>query len=213
MGQTFSLIKAKVSDTVPMYRLWEQAQFVELLSRTHSAKDMWLVREPKETAQILWKVLKHTTQYTTHICSLLDSIMKGGDVTRNGILIIDQLHHPFHLIHVLLPQDNSGCSYLLVSCKNSMVTYIGEMGNLPECIEAHNTGCGSHQMQSCYLHPWAILAYVVGFGFSIQKKKEFKSQWKIRKWNEEKKHWWLEPEEIIHVDTCIIIDQKCHDPN
>ena len=43
-------------------------------------------------------------------------------------------------------------------------------------------------------------------------KKAFESQWKIRKWNEEqKKHWWLDPEEIIHLATCIILDQKNHD--
>jgi predicted GIY-YIG superfamily endonuclease len=214
MGQTFSSFITKVSDTEAMYRLWERAQVVVLLSRTCFAKDIWFVGEPNQTAETLWKVLQHTTQYTTYTCCLLDSIIKGGDLTRNSVPVVDQMCHPFRPIDVPLPQNNSGCSYLLVSCRNPMVTYIGETGNLPERIDAHNSGYGSHQTQSHYLRPWAILAYVVGFGHSIKKRKAFEGQWKNRKRNEEEeKLRRLQPEEIIHLATCVISDRKCHDPH
>jgi len=99
-----------------------------------------------------------------------------------------------------------------VSCSNPTVTYIGETGNLPERIDAHNSGYGSHQTQSRYLRPWAVLAYVVGFGGNVKMRKAFKSQWKnLKQYEEQSKSRQLHPEEVVDLGRRVIATRKMQD--
>jgi hypothetical protein len=179
MGQELSQLVTKVDMNTDLYDIWERAQVVVLLSRTKRAADTIFVGDtPETTIDTLTATLLRTTQYTKYTCYLLDALTREQHDGGNPVRVVDQQNHPYRPIDIELPMDNTGCCYILVSCQDTSVTYIGETSNLPARIDAHNSGHGSHQTQSEYLRPWGVLAYVVGFEGNVAKRKAFESQWK-----------------------------------
>jgi len=178
-----------------------------LLSRTPTAKDTIFVGDPDSVVASLLHTMKRTTQYTHYICSLLDAFVnKGSNQDMAPVPVqFDLALHPYRPIDVALPVDNTGCSYLLVSCKNTSVTYIGETHDLSHRIDCHNSGIGSDQTQSVALRPWAVLAFVVGFDGDRNKRKAFESQWKAAREHEMARlHRALEADEVANLALQVI---------
>ena len=78
----------------------------------------------------------------------------------------------------LIPGLQSFPGEVGVSLKDTSVTYIGETNNIVQRLQQHNSGHGSKHTRSQIHRPWALLAYVLGFGGSASKLKAFESQWK-----------------------------------
>jgi predicted GIY-YIG superfamily endonuclease len=106
---------------------------------------------------------------------------------------------------ILLPDDNTGVVYILVSLQNRDVTYIGQTNNLSRRIDQHNTRSGSIQTSSAVLQPWALVAYVSGFGNNKMKRLEFEKQWqaKVHRLGST-----LSTNEIVDLGNSIIVDRK-----
>ncbi len=144
----YQSLVTQVDSSDPASALWEREQVVVMLSRTPTAADMTFVtNDPAATARALLLALCAMTQFTRYICRLLQAFTgcQGGDP---GLVDIDLTFYPFRPMDVPLPMDKSGCAYILVSCKDTNVTYIGgETECLSLCIDCHNSGHGSLQTE------------------------------------------------------------------
>jgi predicted GIY-YIG superfamily endonuclease len=214
MGQELSQLVTRVDMNTELYNIWDRAQVVVLLSRTKRAADTIFVGDsPESTIATLTATLQRTTQYTRYICYLLEALTRAENDDANPVTLVDQQNHPFQPIDIELPMDNSGCCYILVSCRDTSVTYIGETSNLPARIDAHNSGHGSHQTHSEYLRPWAVLAYVVGFEGSVAKRKAFESQWKNLRVSTTEARGRLCAVDVAELAKHVIAYRKTQDPN
>ena len=179
MGQDLPAIATRVDGKAEsMYHLWQREQIIMLLSQTHFAKDIYFCNNsPEDTADALLQVLSQRTQFTAYMQGLLNQLIASTGLDKSIDHTISLEDHPFRLKDIPLPQDTTGCCYLLVSCPQPTVTYIGQTKNLPERLRQHNSGCGSNQTQSAMLCPWALFGYVVGFGGSTEKLRHFEKAW------------------------------------
>jgi predicted GIY-YIG superfamily endonuclease len=194
-----------------MYCLWEREQVVVLLSRTPTAAGTIFIGDPETTIDTLVFTLQRITQFTMYICALLTAFTEQTDASA---IEIDLAIHPFRPIDVPLPMDHTGSVYLLVSCQNTDVTYIGETGFLPKRIDYHNSGYGAEQTASANLRPWAILAYVVGFEGNIKKRKEFEKEWEYERDSEiQRLNRRLLPDEIANLALKQMLRRKQTFPN
>ena len=140
------------------------------MSRTRFARDMFFCgNSAEETAEALVQLLCHRTQFSTYMLDILQQLVQSTNLSQTSVHPISFKQHPFCPKDIELPQDNSGCCYLLVSSQDATATYIGQTGNLPECLHQHNSGYGSNQTQSHLLQPWILFGYIVSFGGSRQK--------------------------------------------
>ena len=128
MGQNLSEVITKVTSlTKSDYFLWEKEQVFVLLSRTHYAKDIFFVGDPKETSGALAELLCKWLQFGKFIFHLLDQFAAKND---EKIAVLNMALHPFHVADIELLQDSLGFVYILVSVKNHQSTYIGQTNNL-----------------------------------------------------------------------------------
>ena len=98
-----------------------------------------------------------------------------SDVSRTEI--IDQSVHPWRQCDITLPADTTRVCYMIVSVTHPDVTYIGETSNLCAHINQHNSRSGSLKTSSEELQPWALVAYVAGFGGDVSKRRSFETVW------------------------------------
>ena len=160
--------------------LWEAAQVVVLLSRTHYAKDIYFVDNADIMAQVLFDCLKRGGQYSKYMLYLLDSLCRDS-MEGNTPFIIDQTHpdNPFRPKDATLPPPNTLVSYILVSLRDSSKTYVGYTGNLRKRLNTHNSESGgSKYTRRPHLKPWGLLGYVVGFELS-QDASRFERKWQV----------------------------------
>ena len=218
MGQTLPCIVTKVDALEnSIYHLWERAQVIVLLSRTRFAKQIFFVGDPRRTAETLLNVLKTFTQFTKYICELLNNLIEANESTSSANLAhplppFSLQDHPFRPIDVEIPSDNTGVCYILISCRNKAVTYIGQMQNLLERLDQHNSRYGSIQTAPVELQPWGLLAYVVGFDTDKRMRLAFEHQWKNVRENERlRQRRNLTPGEIAALAEKVIAMRKVHD--
>ena len=65
--------------------------------------------------------------------------------------------------NVVLPEDNTGFVYLLLSTKIANAFYIGEAINLRQSLRDHNCRRGTEATRPIERRPWAVLAFATGF--------------------------------------------------
>ena len=179
MGQNLEGLVTRVTSSEDSdYFLWEKEQVVVLLSRTHFAKDIYFVGDPRQTSAALADLLCSRSQYSEYIFHLLQQFAGSSS---NNVPLVDMTLHPFHIMDVELPQDNSGFVYILVSVKDRKTTYIGQTKNLVRRLKQHNSGFGSSSTADEFLRPWALLAYVAGFDASTHSLLVFETAWKRKR--------------------------------
>jgi hypothetical protein len=164
MGQTLPAIVTKVTGP-KMYHLFEREQVVVLLSRTRFAKDIIFVGDATETAEALAKMLDATGPYAEYMDYLVAKLVHHS--VAKGPSIDLTYHHPFCPCDVEIPNGNTGFAYLLVSLARgaeNCITYTGECKNLVVRLRKHKMGAGPTATADPGLKPWALLAYVGGFG-------------------------------------------------
>ena len=65
--------------------------------------------------------------------------------------------------NVVLPEDNTGIVYLLLSTKSTKAFHIGESINLHESLREYSCGRGTEATRPIKRRPWAVLAFATGF--------------------------------------------------
>jgi predicted GIY-YIG superfamily endonuclease len=92
-----------------------------------------------------------------------------------------QAAFPFRMCDVTLPQCRTGFVYMLMSIKRQNYTYIGQTICIRTRIQQHNSGYGSTSTQPAYLRPFALLAYICGFGNRRILREHVEYQWKLKR--------------------------------
>jgi len=181
MGQNVAELITKVTESAEsQFFLWEREQVVVLLSRTHFAKDIYFVGDPRETSAALAHLLMKKSQFSEYIHHLLTQFEKRNSADIMPPMI-DLSIHPFHQVDIELPQDGSGYVYILVSVKDRESTYIGQTTHLVRRLKQHNSGFGAHQTADEALRPWALLAFVSGFDRCTRTRLAFESSWQRKR--------------------------------
>ena len=175
----------------------KRASYCLTVKNTLCTRHFFCGNTPEQTANALLQVLRQNTQFTGYMLDLLHQLVASTGLSETFAPTISLKQHPFWPKDIQLPQDSSGCCYLLISCQDPTATYIGQTRNLPEQLRQHNSGCGSNQTQSLLLQPWALFGYVVGFGGSVQKLQNFEKAWQEqREYEKRRLHRNLSPHEI-----------------
>ena len=157
--------------------LWEAAQVVVLLSRTHFAKDICFVGEAHVVARALYDALMCGDQYSEFI----NHVMKSLLTSECGQFSLALEHHfPYRMKDWQLPKKGILCCYFLLSLGDRKTTYIGQTGNLARRLNSHNSRMGgSKSTNRPHLKPWAIIGYVEGFD-STDEMQQFEKQWQVK---------------------------------
>lgn len=180
MGETLFALVTKVSRGEWAYQLWEKEQVVVLLSRTRKGKDTIFVGDAEEVAETLAELLQIPSQYSEYMSYILDCLTKSQ--TPGGYSptapVIEQTQHVLRPIDIELPSTDSGFVYILVSLQDKKSLYIGQTTNLVRRLRDHNRGAGAKATAEPLLRPWALLAYVTGFGKDTRARQRFEGAWK-----------------------------------
>jgi predicted GIY-YIG superfamily endonuclease len=157
--------------------LWEAAQVVVLLSRTHFAKDICFVGEACVVAKALYEALLSGDQYSEFINHVLKSLLTS-ECGQFSLALEHQF--PYRMKDWQLPKKGNLCCYFLLSLGDRKTTYIGQTENLARRFNSHNSRMGgSKSTNRLHLKPWAILGYVEGFD-SRNELQEFEKQWQLK---------------------------------
>ena len=139
-------------------------QLAVILSSTKHAKVSIFVGPKEETLAAFRKLLLNWNQWTDYVEDVLNI------VTINSKEILDLQHtftqssFPYRIADVCLPQCNTGYVYMLLLLGHQNCTYIGTKKCITNRIMAHNCGRGATETTPTYLRPFALLAYIWGFG-------------------------------------------------
>ena len=111
----------------------------------------------------------------------LDLITMNSESESHRSRTFNQAAFPFRICDIALPQCRTGYVYMLMSIKQQKYTYIGQTICIRTRIQQHNSGYGSSSTQPSYLRPFAILAYICGFGGRRTLREHVEYQWKLKR--------------------------------
>jgi predicted GIY-YIG superfamily endonuclease len=175
--QTGNTITGKAATEVSKDgKQWIKAQIVVMLSRTTRAKDTIIVGDKEYALNCMWDVITIGDQWTNYIDKLLDRLcINGSDSHTNQInrTINYANDYPYRTCDILIPRDNSGYVYMLVSVKNVHRDYIGQCVNLSKRFYKHNsTGGGSKGTADPRYQPYFLAGYICGMGHLTKAERE-----------------------------------------
>ena len=182
MGDTLFSMATEISRNDPNFRLWDKGQLVVILNRTKFAKNTIFVGDKDDTiSPALKDLLNRKTQWTDYMEQVLDLITMNSESETHRSPTINQAAFPFRICDIALPQCRTGYVYMLMSIKQQKYTYIGQTICIRTRIQQHNSGYGSTSTQPSYLRPFAILAYICGFGGRRTLREHVEYQWKLKR--------------------------------
>jgi predicted GIY-YIG superfamily endonuclease len=152
-------------------RLWERAQWLVLISRTHELRDVIFVGDKQKTLDMIRRVLLIRSQFSEYTDRVL-TVAAGetADAVR-----LTHTTHPYRSRDKKLPYNCVGFCYLLVTSQTWLKTYIGQTEDLLRRIREHNSGQGSRETRG--KGPWLLVAYVTGFGKDETARRHFENDW------------------------------------
>ena len=182
MGDTIPQMATSISKRDTNFRLWDKGQLIVIISRTREAKHTIFVGDKEDTLAALKDLLLRKTQWTDYMEQVLDLVtINTRTEERNQSRTMDQQHFPFRNCDITLPQCNTGYVYMLISVRTRDFTYIGTTANLRTRLQQHNTGNGSSSTEPSHLRPYALLAYICGFGGRRNLRLLVEERWKRRR--------------------------------
>jgi len=158
--------------------LWERAMVVVLISRVSMASDLIFVGDQDENIRALLHGLRVKDQYAEYMNHIV-SVLVGSSSFRGAIPINLGLH-PFRPKDIQLPPKNCGIVYMLVSARDSGAMYIGQTFNIQRRLKEHNSGIGSRESCDPKKRPWALFAYITGFGLQRALMRKVELRWQNR---------------------------------
>jgi len=176
MGSDFGKIASCVSSQDGRgYNLWMKEQVVVLISRTHYLKDLIFVGEsPQATAKALSTLLRTCSPYAR----LMEHIVNTMTGCTNEPVLRPLQHLPYNVHNQIVPRDENGYVYCIMSQATYMDTYIGTTGNLIKRINKHNSAAGGAKFTRLNsLKPWVCIGFVVGFPDKSTTRLQFEREW------------------------------------
>ena len=104
---------------------WEAAQIVVLLSRTRHASHLFFKGDPDETIASLWNTLLQTDQYAQFTSHLTDKLCNQESTLDMNVAV-----NPFQAKETILPEPGMYCSYMVLSLRDYVTTYIGHTSDI-----------------------------------------------------------------------------------
>ena len=161
LGDTFPEIITKISLTENNYKLWEKEQLLVLLSRVSKIDEITFVGEKQDIENTLATIIQKQSCWTIFINEFLTKISSSQN--RYCSSTLDLSSTQFQPWNIVLPEDDVGFVYLLVSTKKQNVFYVGETVCMRKSLREHNSGYGSKETRPIERRPWAVFAFVTGF--------------------------------------------------
>ena len=160
LGDTFPKIVTKVSSTDKNYKIWEKEQLLVLLSRVSRLDDLTFVGTAEDLERTLIEVIQRQSCWCDFISNFLSQMTQPAST--NQPTTMNLLTSNFMPWNVVLPSDDTGFVYILLSTKLANVFYIGETINLRQSLREHNSGHGDESTRPIERRPWAMLAFITG---------------------------------------------------
>ena len=113
--------------------------------------------------------------------SVLNIISIDNDPGQRDKFIFRSSTYSYRIRDMPLPDCNSRFVYMLVSCKDTTDTYIGETKNIRRRLQQHNSGYGSQSTCPSHLRPFAVFALICGFDGNKQLQTYVERLWKEKR--------------------------------
>ena len=203
MGDTLNKVALQISCKDPHFKLWDRAQVIVATSRTKLGKDTIFVGNKQDTINALVELIQKRDQWTDYHELVLDLITINR--TANNRSLQDMTlsdSFPFRIKDIPMPNCQTGFVYFLISITTPEANYIGETICLKKWLKQHNSGYGSN---FTYEHrPYAVFAFICGFGRNKNLMKHVEYQWQIKRdilknsGNMSIYDWALQGQNVIH---------------
>ena len=161
LGDTFPKITTKISLTENNYKIWEKEQLLVLLSRVRRIEEITIVGDKVDIENTICAIVQKQSCWSQFISNFLAKI--GFSQRSYSSTTLNLLATQFQPWNIVLPEQETGFVYLLLSTKRSNSFYIGETVNLRKSLREHNSGYGPDATRPIDRRPWAVYAFVTGF--------------------------------------------------
>jgi predicted GIY-YIG superfamily endonuclease len=203
IGATLPMVAIQISKADKDFAIWEKGMVQVAATRTTRFEHTIWVGERQDILNMLVDIMTKEDPEVEYIDQLVDKLsLNMIDVEKRLYLpaidwsLYRRYTGTYSLNKDVLPGDNSGYVYLLISLKNKSIVYIGQTVNLPRRILQHNQGFGTIQTKNIRLWPWAVLAYIAGFNGRRDTLRLCESRWnfwaKYRRLGERSLTWTYE---------------------
>lgn len=179
MGHTYDAMASEISNIDPKFGIWDKGMLVVLISRTRKPENTIFVGNKDRTLAALRRVLLSKTMWTDYVKDVLSVVTINGEARTENV--IRTTNYPFRISDMRLPSLRTGIVYMLVSLRNQEYTYIGKTFHPRTRLYNHNSGYGSSSTQPYHLRPFAVMAYISGFGDDGQLMLAVERKWKQRR--------------------------------
>lgn len=190
MGDTLERLACQISILKKLFKLWDKAQLVVLVSRTRDPANIIFVGNKSETLRALKEILLLRSQWTEHIERILNIITinkkEETNTTERSIQsrVLTMEDFPYTIRNVSLPNCRSGFVYMLYSKKKKYI-YIGQTIDIIQRIKSHNRGYGAKDTKDFDLRPFAVIGLITGFEgdtpSSLALRLHVELQWKLKR--------------------------------
>lgn len=177
MGHTFDFMASEISNTDPKFGLWDKGMLVVLISRTRKPENTIFVGSKQSTLDSLRRVLLSKTMWTDYIEDVLSVVTVNGSDER--VTTLAPVNFPFRISDMRLPSMRTGIVYMLISLRRRSYVYIGKTFQPRIRLYNHNAGYGSSSTEPYYLRPFAVMAYISGFGDNGLLMLAIEREWKM----------------------------------
>ena len=129
----------------------------------------------------IWELITIANQWTLYTSKILSMIsLNSTSIQEQNNFDLTE-SYPFCLNDgSVLPTDNTGYVYCLVSKQHRDHIYIGQTKCLSQRLMQHNSGSGSLSTENIKYRPWAVAAYICGLGhMSKIERMSLESRWKV----------------------------------
>jgi predicted GIY-YIG superfamily endonuclease len=165
MGDTLLNMATSISARDTNFTMWDKGQLIVILSRTKEAKKSIFVGPKEDTLAAFRSLVCKQTQWSDHMEQVLEIItLNSSEVDGEERRVLTNASFPYLIRDIVLPQCNTGFVYMLLSIRMRNFTYIGTTNCLKTRLKAHNSGHGALSTEPTYLRPYALFAYICGFG-------------------------------------------------
>ena len=163
------------------YSPWEKGQIVVALSRTTNSRMTVIVGEKSFAIKKIWELITIANQWTLYTSKVLSMISLNSNSLQEQNNFDLTESYPFCLNDgAVLPTDNTGYVYCLVSKEQRGHIYIGETKCLSQRLMKHNSGSGSLSTENLKYRPWAVAAYICGLGHMTKvERMSLERRWKV----------------------------------
>ena len=131
----------------------------------------------------MWELLtvgNQWTRYTRHILDIVTVNRQNNDHDDDNCFFNHPEVYPFRRIDAIIPLDNTGFVYCLVSVPNPQKKYIETTKNLSQWLQKHNNGSGAEEVNDPRDLPWGIGGYICGLSHMNRiERMSLEQNWKV----------------------------------